>query len=344
MLEFLKINASHGEGGGQIVRSAITLSCITKKPIHLENIRKNRKLPGLRPQHLTAITILQEMTDAKVVGAEIGSTELKFIPGEVKEGDFIGDIKTAGSISLILQVVIPVISLSHKKINLTIKGGTDVLWSPSFDYTENVVKKAYERMGIRFVIEKIKTGYYPKGGGEVKVKISPTDNIKAITLTERKTNVATILCTFTKISENKILDKIKNIKKILNEKKFSVDTKIKNQDAIDAGASLLVFSVDEKSIIGVDSLFDKKIQTFDINMDEFTRNELGLDKNLADMLVIPASLAKGKTILRVKEITKHLETNLFVTSKITGCRYGIGKLKEGFEVIIEGISNSGIKQ
>ena len=343
MLEFLKINGGHGEGGGQIVRSAITLSCITKKPIHLENIRKNRKIPGLRPQHLTAITMLQEITDAKVVGAEIGSTELKFIPGEIKDGNFTGDVKTAGSISLILQVVIPVIALSQKKINLTIKGGTDVLWSPSFDYTEHVLKKAYERMGIKFVIEKIRPGYYPKGGGEVKVKTSPTDRIKTITLTERKTNAATILCTFTKISESKILDEIKNIEKILNEKNFSVDTKIKNQDAIDSGASLLVFSVDEKSIIGVDSLFDKKIQAFDININEFTENGLGLDKNLVDMLVIPASLADGNTILRVKEITKHLETNLFVTSKITGCRYGIGRLKEGFEVIIEGVSDSGIK-
>ena len=343
MLEFLKINGGHGEGGGQIIRSAITLSCITKKPIHLENIRKNRKIPGLRPQHLTAITILQKMTDAKVIGAEIGSTELKFIPGEIKEGDFLGDVKTAGSVSLILQVVIPVIALSQKKINLTIKGGTDVLWSPSFNYTEHVLKKAYERMGIKFVIEKIRTGYYPKGGGEVKVKTSPTYSIKAITLTERKTNAVKVLCTFTKISESKILDEIKKIEKILNVKKISADTKIKNQDAIDAGASLLVFSVDEKSIIGVDSLFDKKTQTFDINIDEFTENKLGLDKNLADMLVIPASLAEGNTVLRVKEITKHLESNLFVTSKITGCRYGVGRLKEGFEVIIEGTSNSGIK-
>ena len=342
-MEFLKINGAHGEGGGQIVRSAITLSCITKKPIHLENIRKNRKVSGLRPQHLTAITILQKITDAKVIGAEIGSTELKFIPGKIKEGDFTGDAKTAGSISLILQVVIPIIALSQKKINLTIKGGTDVLWSPSFDFTEHVLKKAYERMGIKFVIEKIKTGYYPKGRGEVKVKVSPTNKIKAITLTERKMNDVTLLCTFTKISENKISDEIKKIKNVLKEKKFSVETKIKNQDAIDSGASLLIFSADEKSIIGVDSLFDKKIQVFDINIDEFVGNRLGVDKNLADMLVIPASLADGKTIFRVKEITKHLETNLFVTSKITGCKYGIGRLKEGFEVIIEGVSNSSIK-
>ena len=81
-MEFLKINGGHGEGGGQIIRSAIALACITKKSIHLENIRKNRKVPGLRSQHLTAVSILQKITNAKVIGAEIGSTELKFIPGD----------------------------------------------------------------------------------------------------------------------------------------------------------------------------------------------------------------------------------------------------------------------
>ena len=83
-MDFLKINGSYGEGGGQIIRSAVTLSCITKQPIHLENIRENRRIPGLRPQHLTTITILQKITNAKVIGAEIGSTELKFIPGILK--------------------------------------------------------------------------------------------------------------------------------------------------------------------------------------------------------------------------------------------------------------------
>jgi len=87
-MDFLKINGDHGEGGGQIIRSAITLSCITKKPIHLENIRKNRKNSGLKPQHLTAITILQKIANAKVIGAEIGSTELKFIPGNIENYRF----------------------------------------------------------------------------------------------------------------------------------------------------------------------------------------------------------------------------------------------------------------
>ena len=134
-MDFLKINGEHGEGGGQIIRSAITLSCITKQPIHLEQIRKNRKVPGLRPQHLTAIKILQKIANAKVVGAKIGSTDLKFIPGNVESLKLIEDVGTAGSISLILQVLIPVVAISQKKLDLTIKGGTDVLWSPSIDYT-----------------------------------------------------------------------------------------------------------------------------------------------------------------------------------------------------------------
>ncbi|MDC0438384.1 RNA 3'-terminal phosphate cyclase, partial [Nitrosopumilus sp.] len=110
-MNFLKINGDHGEGGGQIIRSAITLSCITNQPIHLENIRKSRKEGGLKPQHLTAIKILQKISNANVIGAELGSTELKFIPGNIENLELIEDVKTAGSISLILQVLIPVVSI-----------------------------------------------------------------------------------------------------------------------------------------------------------------------------------------------------------------------------------------
>ena len=97
-MNFLKINGAHGEGGGQIVRSSIALSCITNQPIHLENIRKNRKNEGLKPQHLAAIKILQKISNANVIGAEIGYTELKFIPGNIENLELIEDVKTAGSI------------------------------------------------------------------------------------------------------------------------------------------------------------------------------------------------------------------------------------------------------
>ena len=237
-MNFLKINGEHGEGGGQIIRSAITLSCITKQPIHLENIRKNRKVIGLRPQHLTAIKIIQKITNAEVIGAEIGSTELKFIPGNVKSLELIEDVGTAGSISLILQVLIPVVAISQKKLDLKIKGGTDVLWSPSIDYTQYVLREAYSRMGIKFSLELCKRGYYPKGGGEINLHVNPS-NLKSISFTKRKINSVKLICTYSKISIEKIKNEVKDIKQKLTKENFIVETEIKNEEATDSGASIL---------------------------------------------------------------------------------------------------------
>jgi RNA 3'-terminal phosphate cyclase (ATP) len=340
-MDFLKINGGHGEGGGQIIRSAIALSCITKQPIHLENIRKNRKISGLRPQHLTAINILQKIANAKVIGAEVGSTEIKFIPGDAKNLELVEDVGTAGSIPLILQVLIPVVAMSKKQFNLRIKGGTDVLWSPTIDYTQHVLQEAYSRMGINFSLELIKRGYYPKGGGEIKLQVNPS-NVKSILFSKRKTKEVKLICSFSKFTNNEIKNKVNEIVKNLTEENYIVNVEIRSEDAIDSGASLLIYSIDNDSIIGIDALYNKKTNEFDLDMDNFIKN-YAIDDNLADMLIVPASLASGKTILPVKEITKHLETNLFVTSKITGCKYGIGKTSNGFEVIIEGISNPSIK-
>jgi RNA 3'-terminal phosphate cyclase (ATP) len=105
----------------------------------------------------------------------------------------------------------------------------------------------------------------------------------------------------------------------------------------------MIDSIDNDSIIGLDSLFNKKTKRFDLDLEKFIQNKYSVDKHLADMLVLPASLANGMTVFQIDNISKHLETNLFVVSKITGCKYGIGKLKDGYEVRIEGISYSGIK-
>ena len=341
-MNFLRIDGEFGEGGGQIIRTAITLSCITKKPIMIENIRKNRKIPGLKAQHLTAIKILQKICNAEVEGAKIGSTSLKFTPGNVKSCNLIEDVGTAGSISLISQVLIPAVGICKKKLNLTIKGGTDALWSPTIDYTQYVLREAYSRMGINFSIKLIKRGYYPKGGGQIKLSVEPS-NVNAISLIERKTKNVNLICSFSNLPSELIKKNIEGIVKQLTEKKFIVKSQINEENAIDSGATLLIFSVDQESIIGIDSIFDKKTERFDLDLQSFMENNLGVDERLADMLVLPASLTNNMTIFRVSNISKHLETNLFVTSKITGCKYGVGKLSNGFEVRIEGVSNTSIK-
>ena len=150
-------------------------------------------------------------------------------------------------------------------------------------------------------------------------------------------------CSFSKIPIQIIEKKIDAIKEEIENHNFEIEIEIEEEEATDSGSSVLIYSVDENSIIGIDGLFNKKTQNFDLNVKEIFDNCFGMDKNMADMLVVPASLGSDKTKFEVQEITKHLETNLFVTSKITGCKYGIGKISDGYQVIIEGISNSSIK-
>lgn len=342
-MELLEIDGSFGEGGGQIVRTAVTLSCILKKPVQIKNIRKGRSNPGLKPQHLTILKILQKICNADVDNAKIGSIDLQFIPNEIKSLELSEDVGTAGSISLIIQVLIPVVAICKKKLKIKIRGGTNVLWSPTIDYTQVILKELYQRMGIKFSLKLIKRGYFPKGGGVIELVVFPSEQIFPLTLKTKKTTNVEIFCSFSKLSPDLIINEIKKMEEKLIENKFKVTCQIIEEPALNSGGSLLIYSIDNDSIIGVDSLFNKKTQKFDINLEEFIQNHFSVDENLADMLVLPASLTDGLTIFQVKKISKHLETNLFVASKITGCRYGIGKLKDGFEVRIEGISYSSIK-
>jgi len=339
-VDFLKIDGSHGEGGGQIVRSAVTLSCITKKPILIENIRKNRRVPGLRPQHLTAIKLLAKICNAEVQGLNAGSTTIKFLPKNLENNTLSEDIGTAGSISLILQVLIPAVSISKKSLELSIIGGTDVPWSPTSNYTKYVLSEAYSRMGINFSMEITRRGYYPKGGGLVKVKINPIKKLKPISLIKRKTKLVKLYCSYSDLSYERIKNQVEQAENFLKDADFTIESKIKKELALNKGGSMNLYSLDSDSIIGSDGLTDTAGKLAKSISENFIRSNLGVDNHLSDMLVLPVSLIDETSVFRIKEITKHLETNLYVTSKITGCKYGIGKLDDGFEVRIKGNSNS----
>ncbi len=340
-MEPLKIDGAYGEGGGQIIRSAVTLSAITGKPIEIENIRKNRKVPGLRPQHLTGIQILAKICNARVEGLNIGSTMVRFFPSDVTSSVLKENVCTAGSIPLILQVLVPVVSLAKKNLKMLIMGGTDVPWSPTSNYTKFVLGEAYSRIGIEFSIDIKKRGYYPRGRGIVDVQVSPCEKIKPISLLNRKTSSVKLLCSYSMIPHKSAENEVIETKKILENHTLSCDYDIKEETALDEGCSLLAFSHDESSIIGSDAICHNNM----IGMGSFVANRflesgLGVDLSLSDMLVIPLAMSKEISVLRVKKITKHLETNLFVTSKITGCKYGVGKIDDGYEVRIVGNSEA----
>jgi RNA 3'-terminal phosphate cyclase (ATP) len=196
----IEIDGSYREGGGQILRTSLSLSCLFRKPFRICNIRKGRKKPGLMPQHLTAVRAAQLISNADVIGDVTGSTELSFSPSEVKNGDFSFDIGTAGSTSLVLQTLIPPVvfsNISHdpflstllkrgkvglpkEKITFTLKGGTHVPFSPSFHYLDGVFAPFLTMIGIRIELSIESHGFYPKGGGKVRAEIFLPKNIRPL--------------------------------------------------------------------------------------------------------------------------------------------------------------------
>ena len=178
----IQVDGSMGEAGGQILRISLALAGITRSSLQISNIRKKRSTPGLRPQHLHAAHLIEEITEAETEGLEIGSERINFRPRTLKGGSYNVRIGTAGSIALLLQAALPLLVLAPKPSQVTVSGGTDVSWSPSIDYVKYVLAPMLKPLGVNFTVNVIQRGHYPRGGGKVEVSIHPASALMPINL------------------------------------------------------------------------------------------------------------------------------------------------------------------
>ena len=179
------IDGSQGEGGGQILRSALTLSLLTGKSFRIENIRAGRKKPGLLRQHLTAVEAATRISKAEVAGAEIGSRELTFTPGEILPGEYHFAIGTAGSATLVLQTILLPLATASAPSHLLLEGGTHNPYAPPFDFLQKAFVPLINRMGPQVTVQLERIGFYPAGGGKFAVAIKPVAKLSPITLLEK---------------------------------------------------------------------------------------------------------------------------------------------------------------
>ncbi|MGZ4852712.1 MAG: RNA 3'-terminal phosphate cyclase [Halobacteriota archaeon] len=176
----IKIDGSIGEGGGQVLRVCIALSALTGESVAIKNVRVNRANPGLRPQHVTAMRALAEVANAKVDGLDLGSSEVTFVPGRRRGGVYRFDVKTAGSTTLMLQALLPVLAFADQPSSVTLIGGTNNPLAPQVDYVINVLNPVLATMGFFYELRLIRRGFYPRGGGVLTAVVTPVERLNAI--------------------------------------------------------------------------------------------------------------------------------------------------------------------
>ncbi|MFH0737003.1 MAG: RNA 3'-terminal phosphate cyclase [Candidatus Micrarchaeota archaeon] len=303
----IEIDGSFGEGGGQVIRTAMTLSAITGKAVTITKIRANRPNPGLQAQHLTACKAVRNVCRGTLSHAEVGSTELTFEPGPIVGGKYEFDIGTAGSVTLVAQTLLPILLRAAKGSELRIIGGTHVMKSPGFDYFEKVFLPAIARFGVDAGCRMLKPGYYPRGGGEIEVDVRPC-SLKGCTSWPQTDDTGVLI----RLSGLPTPVAIRE-KKIFVQNRIE-DVRIRHDEALSIGNAVTAW----RGFRGAYTLGAKGKRAEAVAheaLDAINAEKGDVDIHLADQLLLYAALAKGKTTYSTSAVSGHLKTNAYTISK-----------------------------
>jgi RNA 3'-phosphate cyclase len=332
-VEFLDVDGSYGEGGGQILRTALAFLVITGKPVRVSKIRAGREVPGLRRQHVSSLKVLRAIFDSRLEGVEEGSSEVSFVPGPPRADSTTLDMKTAASITLVLQAVVPAVALTRSKLTLDLMGGTDVPWSPTFDYLEAVVRRAYLEMGIKFSVRALRRGYYPRGGGRAVVSVGPCEALRPLRLTGPAQVRAVELASRCAMLPRHVAERqLNSAAVLLEEEGFRIGGKLISEEPADSpGSSVLVSSCSDTFLLGSDELGARGRPSEEVGsaaakrFAAYVRAGACVDDNLADMLIPLLSLASGPSALRVARISKHLDTGFYIARLFSSSEFSVSE-------------------
>ncbi len=333
------IDGSRGEGGGQVLRSALTLAIITGRPLRIEHIRAGRRKPGLRPQHLTGVRAAAAVCNARLEGDELDSQTLTFVPGgPACPGEYTFDVAevaqrgSAGSVGLVLQtVLLPLALVAPDRARsaeslLTLRGGTHVAWAPSVFYLEQVFLPTLGRMGVRAEVELARWGFYPAGGGEVRVRIAGRAGpLSPLQLSERGAlrrvwGAAAVMNLPAHISQ-RMADRAR---KVLAEAGIKAQVEPRRLRGAGPGAGIFLFaeyasSTDGETIVAGFTAYGRKglpaervAETACEELLAHHRTGAPADPHLADQLVLPTVLAEGDSRVVTSQVSHHLLTNAWV--------------------------------
>lgn len=326
----IEIDGSYGEGGGQILRTALSLSCLLGHPIRLFGIRNRRNPPGLRPQHLMAVNAAREIGRADVKGAVLGSRELLFTPYGIAGGAYRFDVGTAGSTSLVLQTVIPPLLFARENSTVELIGGTHVRFSPSYHYIHHVFFPVLRMLGCDLRIKMDTAGFYPRGGGVVRAEIRPIGELRYLDSQRRgEFELVTGSSVVANLPDHIAVRQMEAAREKIESLGYEVEIETGRLPSPGRGSSIFLIPVVSPSLAGFEGLGAPGKPAERVGSEaagkllEWLDSGMALDRYLADQLVIYLALGKKTSTFTTMAITHHLLTNLWVTSRFLDYSYRV---------------------
>ena len=338
-MKIIVIDGAQGEGGGQILRTSLSIAMVTGRAVQVDNIRAGRSKPGLLRQHLACIRAAQAISQAEVIGAELGSRAVTFIPGPVRSGQYNFVVGSAGSTTLILQTVLMPLLLADGVSELKFEGGTHNGMAPSVDFIQHSFLPVLARMGVQVDIDLERFGFYPVGGGRWRARIHSLRNAQPLNLL-----AAGKLLDKTAVATSANINSLVNVRELQQVKKYSdwgtSTLESRSVSAIGPG-NILSLRVRFETIcamfesVGVRGVSAERVADQALNMlTRYLRAAVPVDEFLADQLLVPLLLAKGGRFRTVAP-SEHFQTNLAVINALTGIRATLTQLADDdWEVII----------
>ncbi len=328
----IEIDGSYGEGGGQILRMAVALSALTRKPVRITNIRAKRPNPGLRRQHITAIEAVKKMCEGSAEGLQEHSPSIAFHPKKIVGGEHFFNIGTAGSITLVLQACILPSLFAEKETKIVLNGGTDVKWAPPWDYFQHVFLPLLKKMGIHVEGRLHRRGYYPKGMGKAEIIIQPCKELHPLPYDSGGLTIEGIV----HIADlpRYIAERVKHsaeeeIEKGGKEPSIS----IREGEAASPGVGIVLWA-HNGTIIGADCLGERGLpaETVGKNAAQNLMKEIeagvDVDEKAVDQILPYMALVNIPSSFTCRSVSKHAETEMWLLEKFLNVKFEI-KEREG---------------
>ncbi len=317
----IHIDGRMGEGGGQILRSALALSIATGRSLRIDHIRKNRKPHGLKAQHLAGVLGAARISSGEALGAggrpvEVGETVLDFRPGQTRPGQYLFEIGTAGSTGLLLHGIYLPLLLAGARTDLELVGGTHVPWSPTYDDNERIWSAALAAVGANVTLSMERAGWYPKGGGRIRARIEPWRDRRPIDWTDRGAlRSVEARSVASNLPDHVGRRQYERAEARLARLGLAPDMELRTPPSIGQGTSVFVALRYERGLASFVALGEigKRAEVVAEEacgkVADFLSGTAAVDEHLADQILLPLAFVPGTSRFTTRRVTRHLTTN-----------------------------------